>query len=127
MRRDDVPGGPADRERIEHMLTAGRAAMSFVARRERAHLDIDDMLRRALINTIQEIGEAAARVTDPGRARVPSLPWGRIVAMRHVLVHVYWGVDLEQLWKVAVEDVPVLVAALEAACAEWPRLDHERS
>jgi uncharacterized protein with HEPN domain len=40
--------------------------------------------------------------------------------MRHILVHVYWGVDLDQLWKVAVEDLPVLVEALRKACEGWP-------
>lgn len=78
------------------------------------------MLRRALVNTVQEIGEAAARVTDEGRARMPRLPWGKIVAMRHVLVHVYWGVDSDQLWKVVVEDLPVLERELARALDGWP-------
>ncbi len=81
------------------------------------------MLRRALLHAIQEIGEAAARVTDAGRARVPGLPWGQMVAMRHILVHVYWGVDLDQLWKVTREDVPVLLEALDAACVDWPLVE----
>lgn len=109
-----------DRDRVEHILVAARAAVGFVAGRARADLDNDDMLRRALINAVQEIGEAAARVTDAGRARVPGLPWGQIVAMRHVLVHVYWGVDPDQLWKVAAQDLPVLVASVEIALAAWP-------
>ena len=101
------------------MLSAARAAMSFVEDRTRADLDADDMLRRALVNAIQEIGEAAARVTDEGRARAPSLPWGSIVAMRHILVHVYWGVDHDQLWKVILEDLPVLATELDQAVGTW--------
>lgn len=78
------------------------------------------MLRRALVNALQDIGEAAARVSDEGRARVPTLPWGQIVAARHILVHVYWGIDTDQVWNMAIEDLPVLIAALEAAFAAWP-------
>ncbi len=78
------------------------------------------MLLRALTNAVQEIGEAAANTSDAGRARVPGLPWGQVVAMRHVLVHVYWGVDRDRLWITATDDVPVLIAALESACALWP-------
>lgn len=77
----------------------------------------------ALLNAVQEIGEAAARVTESGRDRVPGLPWGQIVAMRHILVHVYWGVDLNQLWRAVMEDIPVLITALEAALARWPDPD----
>lgn len=78
------------------------------------------MLLQALTNAVQEIGEAAAHLSDDGRLRVPGVPWGQIVAMRHVLVHVYWGVDHERLWATATHDVPVLIAALEAACVTWP-------
>jgi uncharacterized protein with HEPN domain len=74
MPRSETPGGPADRERAEHRIVAGRAAMEFVAERSRGDLDSDDMQRRALVNAVQEIGEAAARVTPSGRARAPSLP-----------------------------------------------------
>jgi uncharacterized protein with HEPN domain len=45
------------------------------------------------------------------------------VATRHILVHVYWGIDADQVWNMAVEDVPVLIGALEAACADWPLPD----
>ena len=109
-----------DRLRIEHMLEGARDVRQYVTGRARADLDADSMLLRALTNAAQQIGEAAANVTDAGRARVPDLPWGQIVAMRHVLVHVYWGVDADRLWATATQDVPILIAALESACAGWP-------
>ena len=83
----------------------------------------DMMFRRALINALQEIGEAAARVSDQGRARAASLPWGKIVAARHILVHVYWGVDHEQVWKMATIHVPQMIEAIEAAFVSWPLPD----
>lgn len=116
-------GGPDDLERIEHMLLAAQSAISFIQNRERASIDSDEMLRRALVNAVQEIGEAAARVTDSGRARVPGLPWGQMVAMRNILVHVYWGVDPDQLWKVVAIDLPVLVTQIEIALPEWRRTE----
>ena len=74
MPRDPAQGGPDDRERFEHMLEAARDVAAFVQARRREDLETDAMLRRALVNALQVIGEAAARVTDNGRARVPSLP-----------------------------------------------------
>jgi uncharacterized protein with HEPN domain len=64
-----------------------------------------------------------ARTSDEGRARVPGVPWGAIVAMRHVMVHVYWGIDRDRLWKAAAEDVTVLLLALEQSLANWPLPD----
>lgn len=120
MPRDPAQGGPSDRERLQHMLDAALDVRSYVNGRRREDLDSDSMLRRALVNALQVIGESAARVTDTGRSRVASLPWGQIVATRHILVHVYWGIDADQVWNMAIRDVPVLIAALESAFASWP-------
>lgn len=106
---------PLDRARIEHMRNAGRDAVNFCSGRRREDLDADAMLRRALVNAVQEIGEAAARVSDAGRAFAPSLPWGQIVQMRNILVHVYWGIDSDLLWGTVQQDIPVMLTALDAA------------
>lgn len=119
MPRDPSRGGPNDRERLLHMLEAARDARSYVNGRVRPDLDSDSMLRRALVNAIQVVGEAAARVTEAGRLRVPGLPWGQIVAARNILVHVYWGIDTDQLWRMVTEDLPVLTREVETALAEW--------
>ncbi len=120
MPRDRRRSAIDDRVRIEHMLEAARDVRQYIAGRSRPDLELDSMLLRALTNAVQEIGEAAANLSDEGRSRVPGVPWGQIVAMRHVLVHVYWGVDHDRLWVTATEDVPVLIAALETACVAWP-------
>lgn len=112
-----------DRVRIEHMLEAASDIAVYIKGRRREDLDADSMLLRALANAVQQIGEAAANVSDAGRARVVGLPWGQIVAMRHVLVHVYWGIDLDRLWKTAAQDVPQLIAALSSAVSTWPMPD----
>lgn len=109
-----------DRLRIEHMLEAARDVQQYIAGRTRPDLETDSMLLRAMTNAVQEIGEAAANPSDDGRARVPGIPWGQIVAMRHVLVHVYWGVDHDRLWATATADIPALIAALQTACQGWP-------
>ncbi|MCC7387839.1 MAG: DUF86 domain-containing protein [Phycisphaerales bacterium] len=94
--------------------------MRFVRGRERGDLESDDMLRRAVKDCVQEIGEAAARVSDEGRARAPRLPWAKIVGMRHILVHVYHDLDNDAIWRVVADDLPVLTADLEAALSVWP-------
>lgn len=105
------------------MLDAAKQALGFISGRSRSDLDRDPMLVRALTHAVMEIGEAAARTTDAGRARAPSVPWGQIVAMRHVLVHVYWGVNRDRLWATATDDLPVLIAALSDATEPWPLED----
>jgi len=109
-----------DRERVEHMLLAASDALMFVKGRTRVELNTDSMLRRALVNCVQEIGEAAARVSDEGRARLPQIPWPKMVGMRHILVHVYHDLDLDAIWNVATQNLVDLVAHLQAALKNWP-------
>ena len=88
-----------DKIRLMHMLEAAQQAVRFVEGRNRDDLDIDDMLRRALKDCVQEIGEAAAHVTDAGREQAKELPWNKIVGMRHRMVHVYYDIDRNALWE----------------------------
>lgn len=111
---------PDDRERLRHMLSAARDAASIVSGRTRDDLDADMPLRRALKDCVQEIGEAAARVSDEGRRRSPGLPWGSIVQMRHILVHAYYNISLDALWDVATNDLVPLIESMEAALRDWP-------
>ncbi|MBY0262629.1 MAG: DUF86 domain-containing protein [Phycisphaerales bacterium] len=106
-----------------HMLAAAKDAAQFIAgppKRRREDLDADPLLRRGLTHAVQEIGEAAARVSPTGRARASGVPWGQIVQMRHFLVHVYWGVKLDHLWLVVERDLPSLIGQLERTLSEWP-------
>ena len=77
------------------------------------------MLRRALIQCVQVIGEAAARRSEAGRLRVPELPWARVVGMRHILVHAYFNVDVDAVWRVVVEHIPPLIILLDRALVDW--------
>jgi uncharacterized protein with HEPN domain len=116
-----MPASPDDRSRLSHALTAARECVGFVAGRTRSDLDSDRMFCRAVVSAIQEIGEACAKTTDIGRSRVVGVSWGQIVEMRHIIVHIYWGVDLDIVWQTATEDLPAFIGALESALAKWPQ------
>ena len=112
---------PDDELRLQHMLDAALAAQRFVEGRRRADLDSDEMLLRALTHCFMEIGEAAARITETTRAMIPELPWGQIVHVRHIVVHVYWGIDRDRLWRSIDEDLPPLILAVDKVVAKWRR------
>lgn len=109
-----------DRDRFMHMLRAAQDAVEFMSDKQLADIESDAMLRRAVVNAVQEIGEAASRVSDTGRLRAPELPWPKMVGMRHILVHDYWLIDLKPLATVVQRDLPQLISAMSAALAGWP-------
>jgi uncharacterized protein with HEPN domain len=105
---------PEDQTRIRHMLEASRSVARFIAGRQREDLDADEMLRFALIRAIEIIGEAASKVSPTTRQVMPDIPWREAIGIRNRLIHAYFDLDLDVLWKTATEAVPALMKQLEA-------------
>ncbi|MDF1592257.1 MAG: DUF86 domain-containing protein [Desulfobacterales bacterium] len=106
MRKDDTI-------RLLHMLEAAHEAIEFVQGRTRVDLNRDRKLVLALVKTIEIIGEAAFQVSQDGRAQLPGIPWEDIVGMRHRLVHAYFDINLDILWRTVQNDLPPLIAELD--------------
>jgi len=71
---------------MRHMLDYARETVAMVSGRSRGDVDTDRMLQLALTRLLEMIGEAASRVTVPGR-----------------------------VWRIIKDELPVLIAALESA------------
>ena len=72
------------------------------------------MLSFALARAIEIVGEAASKVSATTRLSSPAIPWNLIIAMRNRVVHAYFEIDLEIVWKTATEELPALLPALRA-------------
>ena len=113
MRRDD-------RVFIAHMVDFARKAHERVASRERADLDGDEDLQLQLYALIERIGEAAAHVSAAFCEQHAEVPWQNIVGMRHKLIHDYFEIDLDVVWRAAKDDAPELILLLEPLVPpEW--------
>jgi len=66
----------------------------------------------AVIRALEIIGEAAKNIPKSIRGRYTEIPWEDIVGMRNKVIHDYFGVDLEVIWKTLHEDLPPLQAAV---------------
>ena len=71
-----------------------------------------------MVHHLQIIGEAAAQLGREFHAAHPEVPWARIVAMRNVLVHEYFGVDLNEVWNVVERDLNAVKGPVERLLAK---------
>jgi uncharacterized protein with HEPN domain len=66
---------------------------------------------------LQDILDARS-ISQALRVAHPEIPWTSVIAMRNLLVHEYFGIDIEEIWSTAVNDLPLLRPLVEAMLAE---------
>lgn len=102
-----------DRRFLEHMLDHSREARDLAASITRDRFDRDPFAYHSIARVTQIIGEAAYRISRTFKSAHPSIPWGKIEGFRHHLVHDYFAVDYDAVWRVATEHVLILIPQLE--------------
>ena len=106
---------PDDRIRLQHILDATQAAIGFLPARDRHDLDTDTMLLFETVRALEVIGEAAGKVSDNTRSTAPQIPWRAMVGMRNRLIHGYFDIDTEVVWRTVKSELPELASAIESA------------
>jgi uncharacterized protein with HEPN domain len=98
---------------LQHMLDHAREAIEMIAGKKKEDLGKERMLELSLIRLVEIIGEAAGRVSNERKVKIPEIPWREVIGMRNRLVHGYDSVDLGVLWDTVELDLPPLIAQLE--------------
>ncbi len=102
------------------MCEAGQTAMATVAGKDAASLRADYVCTLGLVKCLEIVGEAAACLSSEFRARPPDLPWTAIIGMRNRLVHAYYEINYDLIWKTLTEDLPPFVARVSELLANEP-------
>jgi uncharacterized protein with HEPN domain len=105
-RKDDVV-------RLYHMYQAACEALGYVNGRERQDLEKNRPLTHSLVRCLEIIGEAANNITPEFRNANPQIAWIDMIGMRNRLIHAYFDVDLNIVWKTVNEELSPLIAALK--------------
>ena len=98
---------------VGHMLERARAVLAKTSGISRSEFENDENLRITVAHFIQNIGESARRVSPRFQQSHPEIPWKKIIAMRHKVVHDYLEINFDIVWLVATVNLPPLVIELE--------------
>ena len=78
-------------------------------------------MRSAVLHFVQIVGEAASRVSVEIQDKYPNVPWKDIGGTRNFIVHAYFSVDLDEVWRTISRDLLLLRSQIaEILKAEFP-------
>jgi uncharacterized protein with HEPN domain len=106
--------------RIEHMLEAIGKIERYTAGLTEASFAAQSMTVDAVIRNFQVIGEAVRHVPGEVQARYPEVPRSLMQGMRHILVHDYYTVKLDIVWRTIQLSLPPLLEPLRRILNDNP-------
>ncbi|AUD05697.1 HepT-like ribonuclease domain-containing protein [Spirosoma pollinicola] len=108
---------------LTDMLEAVNAIQEYTVGLDYESFLANRMARDAVIRNVQVLGEAANRISKPFRDQYSMIEWMRIIRTRHILVHDYFGLDYEIIWRIITVHIPPLREAVKQILDSAPPED----
>ena len=104
---------------LEDILICVKKAQEFVQGMTYKEFTEDEKTYYAVIRAFEIIGEASKRISSGFRDKHPELPWKLMTGMRDKMIHDYFGVDLEVVWKTVNQNLPSVEPQLRLLLSEF--------
>ncbi|MGD1867251.1 MAG: DUF86 domain-containing protein [Phormidesmis sp.] len=106
-----------DRDRLNDILDAIESIERYLQQGKEA-FESDELIQVWMLHYLQIIGEAARSTSAELKGTHQNIPWESIVGFRNLVVHEYFRVDMNVVWEVVTNDLPVLKLQMEKALTQ---------
>jgi len=97
---------------IEDIITAIEKIEKYTAGMSKEDLAGNELVQDAVVRNLEVIGEAVKKVPDDVRSSYKDIPWKKIAGLRDILIHEYFGVNINIVWDVIENKLQPLKAAV---------------
>lgn len=66
----------------------------------------DEMRIDAVIRNLEIIGEATKNIPNSIREKYTDIPWNKMIGLRNIAIHDYFGIDLDTIWEIITKNIP---------------------
>ena len=98
---------------LDDILDAIASILEYTRRLSFDEFSKDRKTVDAVIRNLEVLGEAAKKIPQNVRRKHSEVPWKEMAGMRDVLIHEYFGVKLDVVWKTVKERLPELRLLIE--------------
>ncbi len=109
-----------DKVRLLHILDAIEAIESYTQGVDLEGFVSNSMMFNATLRQLEVIGEASNRLSEDLLKRNGDVPWARIIGLRNLVIHEYFGVDDITIWNVVKLNLPPLKAKVQQIINDLP-------
>lgn len=106
---------------IQDILDSIRDIESFIKGMTFEKFKKDRKTINAVVRSIEVIGEASKNIPSAIKTKYANVPWKKMEGMRDKLIHEYFGVDVEILWKVSREEIKSLKSPMRQILKDLKR------
>lgn len=68
----------------------------------------NELIQDGVLRNLEVIGEAVKNIPDDIKSDNPNVEWRKIAGLRDILIHAYFGIDVEIIWDIVKNKVPEL-------------------
>jgi uncharacterized protein with HEPN domain len=107
-------------DRVGHILRAINSIQAYTAGMTEEAFAADSKTVDAVLRNFQVLGEAARHIPDAVQERYAEVPWALMQGMRHVVVHDYFAVKVDIVWRTIHVNLPPLIEPLQRILRDNP-------
>jgi uncharacterized protein with HEPN domain len=99
---------PSHPEFLRHILDECAFILRAAGNKTQNEISNDPTVSRALVRSLEIIGEATKKLEEEFTAKYPQVNWKEMAGMRDKLIHDYFGVDYDIVFNTIKKDIPEL-------------------
>ena len=109
-----MPDRLGDKVRLLHILDAITEIEHYIQDADMDTFINNSMMFNATLRQLEIIGEASNRLSEELLHKTPDIPWSRIIGLRNLVIHEYFGIDDFTIWNVVKINLPPLKEKIKA-------------